>query len=69
MTNKEIVSKITLIKDNFANGNINSDETVELLDDLVCEIEECDGPFAMGSNDDEYYNSFEETDFTKLEVM
>jgi hypothetical protein len=68
MTNKDIVNKLNLIKDNFADGNISNDETVELLDDLVCEIEECDGPFAMGSSGDDYYTSFEETDFTKLEI-
>ena len=69
MTTKDIVSKIHLIKDNFANGNIDSDETIELLDDLCCEIEECEGPFGMGNFDeDDNYASFEETDFTKLEI-
>ncbi len=69
MTTPEIVSKIKMIKENFQNGNIDSEETCELLDDLVCEIEECEGPFGMGSSDDDYYESFEETDFTKLEIM
>ena len=66
---KEITSKITLIKENYGNGNINGDELMELLSDLVCEIEECEGAYGMSSfGDDDHYGSFEETDFTKLEV-
>ena len=69
MTTKEITSKINLIKENFINGNINSEDMCDLLDDLVCEMEECEGPFSMVSGDDDYYESFEETDFTKLEII
>mgnify|MGYP001463484477 CR=1 FL=1 len=70
MTLKEVAGKIELIKGNYAEGNITSDELCELLDDLCCEIEECEGPFGMGNfEDDDHYGSFEETDFTKLEIM
>ena len=67
MTTPEIVNKIRAIKEGFQNGNFDSEETTELLDDLICEIEECEGPYG-GFGDDDHYGSFEETDFTKLEI-
>ena len=69
MTNQEITGKITIIKENFQNGNISGDDVCELLSDLGCEIEECAGAFGMGCGDDDHYGSFEETDFTKLETI
>ena len=69
MTNQEITNKITNIKENFQNGNISGDDMCELLSDLCCEIEECEGAFGMGFGDDDHYSSFEETDFTKLEIL
>ena len=69
MTTPEIVNKIRAIKEGFQNGDFNSEETTELLDDLICEIDECEGPFGMNTSDDDHYGSFEETDFTKLEVI
>ena len=69
MTNQEISGKIKLIKENFANGNINSEELLDVLDALCCEIEECEGAFGMSFGDDDHYQSFEETDFTKLETI
>ena len=67
MTNKEITDKINMIKENYQNGNVTGDEMCDLLSDLCCEIEECEGAFGMGFGDDDHYGSFEETDFTKLE--
>ena len=67
MTLNKVTENITNIKENYQNGNITGDEMCELLDDLVCEVEECQGAFAMESDDD-YYQTFEETDFTKLEI-
>ena len=70
MTTPEIVNKIRLIKEAYQNGNITGEETCELLDDLICEIEECEGPFGNSSfSDDDHYGSFEETDFSKLETI
>ena len=69
MTNQEITNKINLIKENYQNGNITGDELCDLLSDLVCEIEECEGAFGMGFGDDDHYGSFEETDFSKLETI
>ena len=65
---REITNKITMIKENYGNGNITGDDLCELLSDLVCEIEECEGAFGMrGFGEDDHYGSFEETDFSKLE--
>ena len=69
MTNQTITAKITNIKENFQNGNISGDDMCELLSDLCCEIEECEGAFGMGFGDDDHYATFEETDFTKLVVQ
>ena len=69
MTNKEITDKINMIKENYQNGNCTGDDMCELLSDLCCEIEECEGAFGMGFGDDDHYSSFEETDFTKLEIL
>ena len=70
MTNQEITAKIKLIKENYVNGNINSEDMMDALDDLCCEIEECEGAFGMaGFGDDDHHGSFEQTDFTKLETI
>ena len=68
MTNQEISAKIKLIKENYVNGNINSEDLMDALDDLCCEIEECEGAFGMKIEDEDHYGTFEETDFSKLEV-
>ena len=68
MTLNKITENITNIKENYQNGNITGDEMCELLDDLVCEAEECQGAFGSGNFDDDYYQTFEETDFTRLEI-
>ena len=68
MTNQEISSKIKLIKENYVNGNINTEDLMDHLDDLCCEIEECEGAFGMSFGDDAPYTTFEEPDFTKLVV-
>ena len=69
MVTGDIVNKIKTIKENYANGNITSDDLCELLDDLCCELEECEGPFGGFSMDDDNYTSYEEPDFTKLEII
>ena len=66
MTIQEIMETIKNIKGNYVNGNINSEEMVEAIEDLVHDVEGNDG---MLWNDDDHYGSFEETDFTKLEII
>ena len=64
MTIQEIMNKIKNIKSEYGNGMITSDELVEHLEDLIHDVEGNDGL----SWDAEHYESFEEPDFTKLEV-
>ena len=66
MTNQEIMNKIKDIKGSYANGVINSEELVEHLEDLIHDVEGNDG-FNF-SDDEDHYGSFEETDFSTLEV-
>ena len=66
MTIQEIMNRIKAIKGNYINGELNSDGMVEAIEDLVHDVEGNDG-FAFGGEDD-HYASFEETDFTTLEV-
>ena len=70
MTYDEIVAKIELVKGNYLNGNIDGEEMWEVLDDLCCDISECNDPFSIMVNDDSttLYDSFEETDFSDLVV-
>ena len=66
MTTPKIIDRITAIKDLFADGEIEGGELIEHLDDLLIDIKNGDGGFAV--TDDDYYETFEETDFTKLDT-
>ena len=66
MTTPKIIDRITAIKDLFADGEIEGGELIEHLDDLLIDIKNGDGGFA--ATDDDHYKSFEETDFTKLDM-
>jgi len=66
MTIQDIIRMIKEIKGNYINGVISSDEMVECLEDLIHDVEGNDG-FSF-SGDDGWADSFEETDFTQLEV-
>ena len=66
MTIQDIMNSIRNIKGDFQNGNINSEELVERMEDLIHDVEGNDG---MMWDDEDNYGSYEETDFTKLEVM
>ena len=66
MTLQEIIQRIKDIKGNFVNGDINSEDMVEHLEDIIHDVEGNDG---MDWADDDHYTSFEETDFTKLEII
>ena len=67
MTIQEIMNKLKDIKGNYINGEITSDTMIECLEDLIHDVEGNDG-FSFGDSDDEHYASFEETDFTTLEI-
>ena len=66
MNTPEIIDRITGIRDLFADGEIDGGELVEHMDDLLIDIKNGDGGFAV--TDDNYYETFEETDFTKLDL-
>ena len=66
MTIQEIMNRIKAIKGEYVNNNITGDGMVEAIEDLIHDVEGNDG---MNFNsDDEHYTSFEETDFSTLEV-
>jgi len=65
MTIQEIMNKIKDIKGSYVNGAINSEELVEHLEDLIHDVEGNDG---MSWTDDDHYDTFEETDFSTLEI-
>ena len=67
MTPKEIIERIKNIRDAFANGEINSDGIIEYIDDLVIDVRDRSDGFSDLSDDGDYYKTFEETDFTKLD--
>ena len=66
MTIQDIMNRIKAIKGNYINGELNSEEMIEAMEDLVHDVEGNDG-FSFGGDED-HYASFEETDFTTLEV-
>ena len=66
MTIQEIMNRIKDIKANYVNGEITSDGMVEAMEDLIHDVEGNDGMSWDG--DDDHYTSFEETDFSTLEI-
>ena len=66
MTIQEIMNRIKNIKGNYVNGEITGDDVVEAMEDLIHDVEGNDG--MSWSSDDDHYTSFEETDFSTLEV-
>ena len=66
MTTPKIIDRITGIRDLFADGEIDGGELIEHMDDLLIDIKNGDGGFTV--TDDDYYETFEETDFTNLEI-
>ena len=66
MTIEDIINIIKAIKGNYVNGEITSDDMVEQLEDLIHDVQGNDGMSWDG--DEGWADSFEETDFTQLEV-
>jgi len=65
MTIQDIMNRVKAIKGEYVNGNITGDAVVEAMEDLIHDVEGNDG---MSWNDEDHYGSFEETDFSTLEV-
>ena len=66
MTIQEILEQLKTIKANYVNGNITGDDTIELIEDIIHDVEGNDG--MSWSDDDNWEGSFESVDFTQLEV-
>jgi hypothetical protein len=63
---QEITSKLETLKTAIGNEDITMADTLEFLEDLLCDIQ---GDGCFDFQDDDHYGSFEQTDFTKLEIM
>ncbi len=71
MSKQEIIEQLKNIKDQWANdtkGEINADVIIEALTDIIHDTEGNDGMDFTDEYDDEYQDSFENIDFTALEV-
>ena len=67
MTIQDIMNSIRDMKGNFQNGNINSEELVEQMEDLLHDVEGNDAYQGFGTSmeDDGFYDT---PDFTQLVV-
>ncbi len=71
MSKLEIIEQLKNIKDQWANdtkGEIDADVIIEALTDIILDTEGNDGLDFTNEYDDEYHDSFENIDFTALEV-
>ena len=71
MSKQEIIEQLKNIKDQWANdtkGEIDADVIIEALTDIIHDTEGNDGMDFTNEYDDEYHDSFENIDFTALEV-
>ena len=71
MSKQEIIEQLKNIKDQWANdtkGEINADVIIDALTDIIHDTEGNDGLDFTNEYDDEYQDSFENIDFTALEV-
>ena len=67
MTIQQIIARLKEIKEANANEPLlTKDSIVEALEDIIYDVEGNDG--MNFDSDDEYYTSFDEPDFTKLEM-
>ena len=71
MTKQDIIEQLKNIKDQWANdtkGEIDADVIIDALTDIIHDTEGNDGLDFTNEYDDEYHDSFENIDFTALEV-
>ena len=69
MTIQEIVAELNNIKEQAVNhDDITKNSMIEAITDLIHDAGGNDG-FDFSFEDDDHYDSFQETDFTNLEVM
>ena len=67
MTIQDIMNQLRDIKREFVNGNINSEELIECMEDLIHDVEGTDAYNGFGTSmeDDGFYDT---PDFTQLVV-
>jgi hypothetical protein len=71
MSKQEIIEQLKNIKDQWANDTMNelsADDLIEAITDIIHDTEGNDGIDFTMEYDDEYHDSFENIDFTALEV-
>ena len=70
MTLQQIIDELKNIKEQSTNDkDITKGSMLDAITDLIHDIEGNDGLEGMGmGSDDDYYGSFEEPDFTQLEI-
>ena len=71
MSKQEIIEQLKNIKDQYLNdrdGKIDADDIIEAITDVIHDVEGNDGIDFAEDYDDEYYDGFENVDFTQLEV-
>ena len=69
MSIKDILAELQNIKEQAINqDDIGKDSIIEAITDLIHDAGGNDG-FDFSFEDEDHYGSFEETDFTKLEVI
>ena len=69
MTIQAIIAELQNIKEQAVNEEgVSKDSIVEAITDLIHDAGGNDG-FDFSFEDDDHYDSFQETDFTNLEVM
>ena len=67
MTIQQIIARLKEIKEANANEPLlTKDSIIEALEDIIYDVEGNDG--MKFDSDDEYYTSFDEPDFSKLEM-
>ena len=71
MSKQEIIEQLKNIKDQFLNDSqqeLSADDLIEAITDIIHDTEGNDGLDFTNEYDDEYQDSFENIDFTALEV-
>lgn len=71
MSKQEIIEQLKNIKEQYLNdtkNEIDADVIIEALTDIIHDTEGNDGLDFTNEYDDEHYDSFENVDFTTLEV-
>ena len=69
MTIQDITNQIKNVKNSYLSDEINTEDLIEGLEDIIHEVEGNDGLDGMSvATDDDWNDSFEGVDFTKLKV-